>query len=158
MMQVIVALLALLSFTEAGIVRTPRTVTPNLPPSATTCHSITSSLPSFTMAVATTVSTSHATATEQAPTSDTSDAEGADITAAPNVNLGGIFHEGEAGQKMVQTTYWSCATFPLETHCGWHEPILDTSAANMKNGRDGGIAVRAAIVAGAVVGGLVFGL
>ncbi|KAI0411929.1 hypothetical protein F5X98DRAFT_356203 [Xylaria grammica] len=50
-----------------------------------------------------------------------------ETTAAPPVpvDLGD-------GQKFVQTTYWACATFPMETHCGWHEPILDASSAGAR--------------------------
>ncbi|KAH7041494.1 uncharacterized protein B0I36DRAFT_312924 [Microdochium trichocladiopsis] len=28
------------------------------------------------------------------------------------------------GDEYMQTTYWSCNTFALTTHCGWHEPII----------------------------------
>ncbi|OTB00974.1 hypothetical protein M426DRAFT_14954 [Hypoxylon sp. CI-4A] len=80
------------------------------------------------------------------------------ITPSPELNPpGGNFHEIGGGLKYVQTTYWSCVTFPLETHCGWHEPILDAGAGRI--GCNGGqAALRAGVVAGVVAGGLVLGI
>ncbi|EPE02647.1 hypothetical protein F503_03996 [Ophiostoma piceae UAMH 11346] len=34
------------------------------------------------------------------------------------------------GAKFVQTTYYSCVTIGPDSHCGWHEPILDASTSN----------------------------
>lgn len=62
------------------------------------------------------------------------------------------------GAKFVQTTYWSCVTFPLETHCGWHEPILDAGVGRVGCEGNGQAALRAGIVAGVVAGGLVLGI
>ncbi|KAI2625120.1 hypothetical protein GGR54DRAFT_594971 [Hypoxylon sp. NC1633] len=79
------------------------------------------------------------------------------ITASPEFDPpGGNFHE--IGAKFKQTTYWSCVTFPLETHCGWHEPILDAGAGRVGCGGGGEAALRAGIVAGVVAGGLVLGM
>ncbi|OTA77629.1 hypothetical protein M434DRAFT_44879, partial [Hypoxylon sp. CO27-5] len=61
---------------------------------------------------------------------------------APGAN----FHEMNA--KYVQTTYWSCVTFPLETHCGWHQPILDAGAGRIGCEGSGRAALRAGVVAG----------
>ncbi|KAJ2979868.1 hypothetical protein NUW58_g7091 [Xylaria curta] len=55
--------------------------------------------------------------------------EGPEPTAAPALENGGGERTIVAdGRKFVQTTYWACETFPKETHCGWHEPILDALA------------------------------
>lgn len=79
------------------------------------------------------------------------------ITPSPEFDPpGGNFHE--IGAKFVQTTYWSCVTFPLETHCGWHEPILDAGAGRIRCDGDGQAALRAGIVAGVVAGGLMLGM
>ncbi|KAI4862618.1 hypothetical protein F4820DRAFT_17765 [Hypoxylon rubiginosum] len=79
------------------------------------------------------------------------------ITPSPEFDPpGGNFHE--IGAKFVQTTYWSCVTFPLETHCGWHEPILDAGAGRARCEGGGQAALRAGIVAGVVAGGLMFGI
>ncbi|KAI0179410.1 hypothetical protein GGR52DRAFT_305316 [Hypoxylon sp. FL1284] len=89
----------------------------------------------------------------------TATAEPAVVTPSPELPPGGNFHE--IGAKIVQTTYWSCVTFPLETHCGWHEPILDasTGAAAQCDGSAGrNAAVRAGVVAGVVAGGLMLGM
>ncbi|KAI0972153.1 hypothetical protein F4678DRAFT_460383 [Xylaria arbuscula] len=72
-----------------------------------------------------------------------------DITAAPTLDL----DLDSQGQKFVQTTYWACATLGGEAHCGWHEPILDTSAANMRVGGEN-IAIRAGGVAALMIGAL----
>ncbi|KAI8965224.1 hypothetical protein F5Y11DRAFT_22256 [Daldinia sp. FL1419] len=78
---------------------------------------------------------------------------GPEITASPELPPPGAnFHE--IGLKYVQTTYYSCVTFPLETHCGWHEPILDAGASGMRCDGSGQAALRAGVVAGIVAGGL----
>ncbi|KAI2606284.1 uncharacterized protein GGS25DRAFT_523950 [Hypoxylon fragiforme] len=81
------------------------------------------------------------------------------ITPSPELP-GGNFHElgGGANVKFVQTTYWSCVTWPSETHCGWHEPILDASNAARGVSDSGraalwaGVVVVVVVVAGVVLG------
>jgi hypothetical protein len=61
--------------------------------------------------------------------------------------------DGESVERLVQTTYYSCATIGTYTHCGWHEPILDasTNSATGRNvGGSAGLAVRVLAVASAV--------
>lgn len=65
--------------------------------------------------------------------------------------------------KFVQTTYFACVTRALSTHCGWHEPILDTSAAAAAaaagTSRGGeSLALRASLLAAFAVAALAIGL
>ncbi|KAI1088738.1 hypothetical protein F5B19DRAFT_407682 [Rostrohypoxylon terebratum] len=92
------------------------------------------------------------------PTSvSTASAGSPEITPSPEFSPpGGNFHE--IGAKYVQTTYWSCVTFPLETHCGWHQPILDAGAGRIRCEGSRQAALRAGIVAGVVAGGLALGI
>ncbi|KAI1451807.1 hypothetical protein F4805DRAFT_70900 [Annulohypoxylon moriforme] len=92
------------------------------------------------------------------PTSiSTASAGSPEITPSPELDPPGAnFHE--MGAKYVQTTYWSCVTFPLETHCGWHQPILDAGAGRVRCEGGGQAALRAGIVAGVVAGGLALGI
>ncbi|KAI1081529.1 hypothetical protein F5B20DRAFT_68405 [Whalleya microplaca] len=169
-MLAIVALIALLlSLVEASL-KTPRTASPILSPSAS---SNPSSTPTTASASFITISAPprHGASSSALPPSGaeppsatveanivvpsgTSEADGAAVTASPELDLGANFHE--IGAKYVQTTYWSCVTFPLETHCGWHEPILDAGAARI--GCDGGRAALRAGVAAGIVGGFMLGV
>lgn len=78
---------------------------------------------------------------------------------------------GNENERFRQTTFWSCHTFARETHCGWHEPILDAGAAprlgfgGRRDGVDGSgggggvILWRAGVAAAAaVLGGLLIAL
>jgi hypothetical protein len=55
-------------------------------------------------------------------------------------------------RKWHVETYWSCVTFPLTTHCGWHEPVLpggtEIAAAPRVTGVAGGVMVAAAAAVG----------
>ncbi|KAI1466253.1 uncharacterized protein F4812DRAFT_461223 [Daldinia caldariorum] len=183
-MLAIVTLIALLSFAEASQ-KTPRTAIPSSLSSSSTATATTlATIPS----VATTVSNCVASAQLNMssptrrltgasvalgtrctslpldiPTSTTSTfvptgtASDPEITPSPELPLEGVnFHTIDI--KYVQTTYWSCVTFPLETHCGWHEPILDAGAAGMRYEDSGKVALRAGVVAGIVAGGLALGI
>ncbi|KAI6090632.1 hypothetical protein F4821DRAFT_21357 [Hypoxylon rubiginosum] len=177
-MLAIVVLISLLGFTEASL-KTPRTAIPAPPSLSSTATASTIALPSATAVPACEIYPSnlngsrplfpHRTGTAPARTHSAAHPLGTGgplptgtghygpkITPSPEFNPpGGNFHE--IGAKFVQTTYWSCVTFPLETHCGWHEPILDAGAGRV--GCEGGqAALRAGIVAGVVAGGLVFGI
>ncbi|KAI1347025.1 hypothetical protein F5Y01DRAFT_259223 [Xylaria sp. FL0043] len=140
---------ALLGGTDAGVVvKAPRTESPDL----MSGHAFVEPVPTYTP-TATTVLPSISTITGTASTSEetpcTSMTHASDpaITVAPPLSLGFVGQE----QKFVQTTYWGCATLGQEAHCGWHEPILDTSAANMVVGRQS-LAFRASGIAALVVG------
>ncbi|KAI1767130.1 hypothetical protein GGR53DRAFT_483161 [Hypoxylon sp. FL1150] len=181
-MLAFVILISLLGFAQASL-KTPRTAipaSPSLSSTATASASLVVVLPSSTAVRACEIhpthfngsnpSFSHRTGT--APVRTRSAAHplgtgvsyptgtagyGPKITPSPEFNLpGGNFHE--VGAKFVQTTYWSCVTFPLETHCGWHEPILDAGAGRVGCESGGQAALRAGIVAGVVAGGLMFGI
>ncbi|KAI1336664.1 hypothetical protein F5Y15DRAFT_199104 [Xylariaceae sp. FL0016] len=99
------------------------------------------------------MATASASAAAAAGTTDAEVPPASQITASPNVTLpmGGNFHELTGGVKFVQTTYYSCVTWPRETHCGWHEPILDAGAGSV---RPSLTALRAGVLAG-IVGSLV---
>ncbi|KAI0012590.1 hypothetical protein F4779DRAFT_614315 [Xylariaceae sp. FL0662B] len=170
-MLVIVALIAFLSLVEASL-KTPRTANLISTPSPSSHPgsiptTTTTTIPPFitTVSAPSSHSASGPATLRPSATAETNvvvpvSASGADdpaITPSPELDLGAAnFHGTGMGAKFVQTTYWSCVTFPLETHCGWHEPILDAGAARMV-GCDGGRAVlRAGVVAG-VVGGLILG-
>ncbi|KAI1653843.1 hypothetical protein F4813DRAFT_241312 [Daldinia decipiens] len=177
-MLAIVTLIALLSFAEASR-KTPRTAIPSSlgSPSTTTTlatmPSVTTIVPSSTPSAQLNTSsptprlTSAGAATSRcttlllaAPTStsiSTQTAIDPEITPSPELPPPGAnFHE--IGVKYVQTTYYSCVTFPLETHCGWHEPILDAGASGIRCEGSGQVALRAGVVAGIVAGGLILGL
>lgn len=48
--------------------------------------------------------------------------------------------------RFVQTTYYSCVTIGTDSHCGWHEPILDASNNASGQGRTCWVAVARATV------------
>ncbi|KAI2465408.1 hypothetical protein F4781DRAFT_27068 [Annulohypoxylon bovei var. microspora] len=176
-MLAITVLLTLLNLAEASF-KTPRTALPPSPsPSSTIATSIvessvvtiaTSSIPppqssgssSCTpqLKSAAAAETRCSALPSDAPTSiSTANAGNPEITPSPELDPpGGNFHE--MGAKYVQTTYWSCVTFPLETHCGWHQPILDAGAGRIQCEGSGRAALRAGVVAGVVAGGLVLGI
>ncbi|KAI1808806.1 hypothetical protein F4811DRAFT_1310 [Daldinia bambusicola] len=183
-MLAIVALIALLSFAEASQ-KTPRTAIPSSLSSSSTATATTlATIPSVTTTVSNCVASAQLdmSSSPQRPTSvsvalgtrctplpldsptstastilSTGTASNPEITRSPELPLPGVnFHT--FGQKFVQTTYWSCVTFPLETHCGWHEPILDAGAAGMRYEGSGKVALRAGVVAGIVAGGLALGI
>ena len=54
------------------------------------------------------------------------------------------------GAKFVQTTYYSCVTIGPDSHCGWHEPILDASTSDSAGHRVVGKAWLSAVVVVAV--------
>ncbi|KAH8162193.1 hypothetical protein CIB48_g6057 [Xylaria polymorpha] len=142
--------LALLYLAEAGLLRAPRTATPE--PQTFSAFQITTATPTTppatfiisppTSPTSTALPYGFVAVVESASTSDPAPTE------APALAI------VEGGSKFVQTTFWACETFPMETHCGWHEPILDVS-----NGAAApyprGVLVRAGAVA-AVVAGVLF--
>ncbi|KAI1737984.1 hypothetical protein F4680DRAFT_195777 [Xylaria scruposa] len=169
-MQAISALLflALAHLSEAGLLRAPRTESPNAQ-TFSEFQVITSSaaptptdlpqtfiipaLPSSPTGTAQTtpgaLSYGFVGVVQSASTGDPAP------TAAPALNTDDVI--GQGGSKFVQTTFWACETFPKETHCGWHEPILDVSnAAEAPHPR--GALVRAGVVAACVVGVLLYGV
>ncbi|KAI1443594.1 hypothetical protein F5Y02DRAFT_199910 [Annulohypoxylon stygium] len=175
-MLAIIILTTLLSLVEASF-KTPRTaLSPNpslssatatsvVEPSIATISSSTplsqasESSPCAPQAQSSTAAETRCSALpSDTPTSiSTASAGNPEITPSPELDLpGGNFHE--IGAKYVQTTYWSCVTFPLETHCGWHQPILDAGAGRMRCEGSGQAALRAGIVAGVVAGGLALGI
>ncbi|KAI1747819.1 hypothetical protein F4782DRAFT_519981 [Xylaria castorea] len=167
-MQVIpmLLLLVLVRLSEAGLLRAPRTESLNAqtfsefqiitsgvpsptPPPATFIISAPTS-PTSTAQAQTALSYGFVAVVESASTSDPAP------TAAPALNTddaGLTIIQG--GSKFVQTTFWACETFPLETHCGWHEPILDVSSAATPHPR--GVRVRAGVIAAFAVGVLLWG-
>ncbi|KAI1200253.1 hypothetical protein F5X97DRAFT_98365 [Nemania serpens] len=180
-MQVIAALSVLLSFAEAGlIVKAPRTVNAALLPSSglvmftftlpPTTNTIAASPTLSTTTMTATTTTTTTTATTIYAGSEAGDpihgtataianAGSPKTTAAPTLDLGGL--AASDGKKFVQTTFWACETFPLETHCGWHEPILDASNSGAGAGAGGAgkqqsvvVAAVALVVAAAVAYGL----
>ncbi|KAI0106574.1 hypothetical protein F4776DRAFT_436784 [Hypoxylon sp. NC0597] len=166
-MQAIVALLALLSFAEASL-KTPRTaISPNPSSTTTTLEAALSSTTIPATSASSTQLTSDVDVTaknrntvfplDEPTSSSTMAASNPKITPSPELNPPGAnFHEMNA--KYVQTTYWSCVTFPLETHCGWHQPILDAGAGRIGCEGRGQAALRAGVVAGVIAGGLVLGM
>ncbi|KAI0813193.1 hypothetical protein GGR55DRAFT_561196 [Xylaria sp. FL0064] len=142
---------ALLGRTDAGVVvKAPRTESPDLmsghvfvEPVSTSTSTVTTIVPAISTITGT------ASTSEETPCTSMTHASNPEITAAPPLSLGFVGQE----QKFVQTTYWGCATLGHEAHCGWHEPILDTSAANMIVGREN-LAFRASNIAALVVGAL----
>ncbi|KAI0192519.1 hypothetical protein F4808DRAFT_365487 [Astrocystis sublimbata] len=90
------------------------------------------------------------------------------VTTAPPVVTGVDGNEAasnQINQKFLQTTYYACHTWARETHCGWHEPILDASLdSDSSSGASGGggagakdAIVRVGVVAGVVAWGVVWG-
>ncbi|KAI0454960.1 hypothetical protein F5B21DRAFT_217876 [Xylaria acuta] len=162
-MQVIPALLflALPFLAEAGPLRAPRTASPNAQ-TYSEFQIITSSAPSPTP-----TATAPATFILSPPTStalpygfvaivESASTSDPAPTEAPALNQAGD-QIVEGGSKFVQTTFWACETFPKETHCGWHEPILDVSNAAVAAPNPRGVLVRAGVVAACVVGVLFYG-
>ncbi|KAI1140027.1 hypothetical protein F5Y05DRAFT_304258 [Hypoxylon sp. FL0543] len=163
-MLAIVALIALLGFAEASL-KTPRTAISPIPSSTTTlgaAFSFTTAPASSTSSIQLTgrgaAETHHTTFVLEEPTSSSAVVtSNPKITPSPELDPPGAnFHEMD--EKYVQTTYWSCVTFPLETHCGWHQPILDAGAGKIGCEGSGQVALRAGVVAGVVAGGLVLGI
>ncbi|KAI1400561.1 hypothetical protein F4819DRAFT_365307 [Hypoxylon fuscum] len=184
-MLAIVALITLLGFAEASL-KTPRTAIfsrPNPSPSPSSTATLVAAFPTATISgngihpphfngtgysfprptggadcgTRNTALPLSLNATAHVPTGTA--AKAPKITPSPEFDPpGGNFHEIGGGAKFVQTTYWSCVTFPLETHCGWHEPILDAGAARLGCEGGGRAAIRAGVVAGVVAGGLVLGI
>ncbi|KAI0018697.1 hypothetical protein F4780DRAFT_781076 [Xylariomycetidae sp. FL0641] len=152
---------------SASILRTPRTAGPSL--SGRTPQSdvyfitaATSTSTSPVIAAATPTAGPETTTTEDLPPPmgavfhETASAP--TITAAPDPDTAADVNVNEE-EKFVQTTYWSCVAFARETHCGWHEPILDTSDGGDRGwGAGGRIAAKAGAVAGLVGGLVVLGL
>ncbi|KAI1098374.1 hypothetical protein F4804DRAFT_324930 [Jackrogersella minutella] len=161
-MLAIVALTTLLGLAEASL-KTPRTaLSSTTSPTAASFATITASPVQFNISTPCTPHPSNSTESKYTtlpPDSPTpispAPASGPMTTPSPP---GGNFHE--IGVKYVQTTYWSCVAFPLETHCGWHQPILDAGAGGGVRCEGGGAraALRAGVVAGVVAGGLVLGI
>ncbi|KAI1211489.1 uncharacterized protein F4807DRAFT_391127 [Annulohypoxylon truncatum] len=176
-MLAIIILTTLLSLAEASF-KTPRTALPPSPSlsSAISASAVESSIPTIATSSITqsqpvessscapqlkssaAVSTRCSALLSDAPTSISTASTGSpEITPSPELDPPGAnFHE--MGAKYVQTTYWSCVTFPLETHCGWHQPILDAKAGGIRCDGSGQAALRAGIVAGVVAGGLALGI
>ncbi|KAI5856197.1 hypothetical protein GGS23DRAFT_400266 [Durotheca rogersii] len=178
-MLVIASFVTLLSLAEASL-KTPRTPTPSgLGPCSATTPTVEAAIPAKTATVnmsfypvprnssssarqSTTAPIAVQTQTADLPIDAYASISAGTTNNAPKVTAspelgppGANFHE--IGAKFVQTTYWKCVTFSLETHCGWHEPILDAGAGRI--GCEGGrAALRAGVVAGVVAGGLVFGM
>ncbi|KAI0479984.1 hypothetical protein F4859DRAFT_477994 [Xylaria cf. heliscus] len=166
-MQVIPALLflALLCLAEAGLLRAPRTATPDTQ-ILSEFQIVTSSAPSATPPPATFIisAPTSATGTVQTQTAlpygfvgvEQSSSDPAP-TEAPALNANsGPLEIVDGGNKFVQTTFWACETFPKETHCGWHEPLLEVSSGAAAP-RPGGVLVRAGVVATFVAGVFFYG-
>ncbi|KAI0836574.1 hypothetical protein F5Y06DRAFT_272828 [Hypoxylon sp. FL0890] len=162
-MLAIVALIALLSFAEASL-KTPRTAISQSSSSAATKEAALSSTtvpatstPTYLMNGVTVEGQHTAFVLEEPTSSSTMATSNPKITPSPELNPPGAnFHEMDA--KYVQTTYWSCVTFPLETHCGWHQPILDAGAGRLGGEGNGQAVLRAGIVAGVIAGVLLLGI
>ncbi|CAJ2502170.1 Uu.00g095640.m01.CDS01 [Anthostomella pinea] len=153
-MLAIAAVVILLGHAEASV-RTPRTLGPSSNP--TSLVPTTSVLLPASPTGISTVMLPHPTETRDGLPDGAPDVQRPQITAFPDEELDlGTNLRDTGGQKFVQTTYWSCVTFPRETHCGWHQPILDAGAERM-GCHVGRRVVRAGVVAG-VVGGLLLGL
>ncbi|KAI0440431.1 hypothetical protein F4803DRAFT_553092 [Xylaria telfairii] len=120
--------LALLYLAEAGLLRAPRTATSE--PQTFSAFQITTStttttitppatfiIPAQTSPTSTALPYGFVAIVETASTSDPAPTE---APALAVIDAG--------GSKFVQTTFWACETFPMETHCGWHEPLLEVSS------------------------------
>ncbi|KAI0857362.1 hypothetical protein F4860DRAFT_517946 [Xylaria cubensis] len=167
-MQAITTLLflALAYISEAGPLKAPRTESPNAQ-TFSEFQIITSSVPTPTDLPQTFIipePSSFPTATAQTTQGPLSygfvgvieSASTGDPvpTAAPALNTDDVIVQG--GSKFVQTTFWACETFAKETHCGWHEPILDVSSAAV-GPHPRGTLVRVGVAAACVVGVLLYG-
>ncbi|KAI0101713.1 hypothetical protein GGR51DRAFT_529062 [Nemania sp. FL0031] len=162
-MQVIAAILVLLSFAEAGLIaKAPRTESPD--PAASDMFIITSSPAASTVTASPPLPLTTSTQASITPGgaiygTAVGNSGNPEPTPAPNYDLGSPGAEPlrvTDGIKFVQTTYWACESLPFETHCGWHMPILDTSAASL-NIAGQGTALRAGIAAACVGVALLYG-
>ncbi|KAI5925196.1 hypothetical protein F4810DRAFT_708999 [Camillea tinctor] len=173
-LSILLTFLLSLASVQAGLLKTPRTARPS-PPSSSSTPLLNSTIPALTIATATAIVPTNVKAvatapaagpTEVAAAADSNDSSPPTTTPAPKQDtdgddddLGGIFHE-IYGQKYTQTTYYSCVTFPLETHCGWHEPILEVqdsgAAAAVPKADNMKVMVAAGVVMAA--GGLALGV
>jgi hypothetical protein len=65
-------------------------------------------------------------------------------------------HASDHEEKWHEVTYWSCVTDPVQTYCGWHQPVLpggdDISAVASRKAAFGILGVMAAAV---MVGALI---
>ncbi|KAI8948852.1 hypothetical protein F4801DRAFT_436591 [Xylaria longipes] len=161
-MQAIPALilLILLRLSEAGLLRAARTESPN--PATFSEFQISTTTPAPTLATfiisppTSPTSTTHAQTTPGAlPYGFVGVVQSSNVadpapTEAPALNQASE-QIVDGGSKFVQTTFWACETFPLETHCGWHEPILDVSSAAVAP-HPRGLLVRAGVVAACIAG------
>jgi hypothetical protein len=72
----------------------------------------------------------------------------------------GISDVREFEEKWYLTTFWTCITDAVQTHCGWHEPVLpggnDSVAGAVPEARPRLVAAGAA-AAGAVVAAMGWG-
>ncbi|KAI0399618.1 hypothetical protein F4802DRAFT_29299 [Xylaria palmicola] len=186
-MQVITALLSLLALAEAGpIAKAPRTASPGtqttleipitftLASPTTTTTTTTATMTTTTTTTTTTTRSGSRTSMSGSPTHAHNPPIGmgpgfvgitfpqptAASTPTPTPTPGPdreLLQAVEGGVKFVQTTYSACVTFPHETHCGWHEPILDASATGRSRGGGEGIVARAGVIAAGVVLALAYG-
>ncbi|GAP84694.1 hypothetical protein SAMD00023353_1102360 [Rosellinia necatrix] len=176
-MQVIIiiaAALALLNLAEAGLIaKAPRTAIPGSMTAATQLHMATSSTTSppplittrpttttpeeLPFVIATAAATHEPVVTADSHTPPLTTTTTTTTMLAPGF-VGGELGGVGGGVKFVQTTYWTCVARPRETHCGWHEPILDTSAAAETRRADGAAALRASLIAACAALALVFGV
>jgi hypothetical protein len=149
-MQVIIAIALLilpyLGLAEAGLVKkAPRTGLPVLPSDAPgrvwhqltitpSTHTPTTS-PTTTPTPTASITTPTGTAVLKTETlaNGTSNARTTTTAVLGDVEIDSLV---EDQQKFIQTTYWSCVAFARETHCGWHEPILDASSSAARTNRD----------------------
>ncbi|KAI1422910.1 hypothetical protein F5Y12DRAFT_568059 [Xylaria sp. FL1777] len=152
---VAVLAIALFGRADAGLViKAPRTETPGLLSGHVFVEPVPTNTPTATTVLPAMSTTSITHTPEETPCNfDTGmmHTSNPETTAAPVFDL----DLDSQGQKFIQTTYWACATFDKETHCGWHQPILDTSAANTRV-RGGSVALMTSFVF--IVGALVLGL
>ena len=107
--------------------------------------------------------TTPALAADSAPRGDPTTAQGegeeADMAALTTPYPGqedghGDIHGDEmAAMSFRQTTYYTCITHRVSTHCGWHHPILEAGGSRLGGG-GWGWAARAAAAAGVIGAGL----
>ncbi|KAI1269982.1 hypothetical protein F5Y18DRAFT_421460 [Xylariaceae sp. FL1019] len=129
----IFSLLAVSTATHAAVVghKTPRTAIASSPSSSPSSHPIISSVfpTPTTMTIPPCGNSSHVTHdsnnTHTQLQGSKTHSRKPIITPAP---MGGQFHEvdieGMKEKSFHITTFWSCHTFPHETYCGWHEPVV----------------------------------